>query len=105
MECAGIADLTGGSNLGRAVRLAAEDVGRVAAEDRNSGLAVRVILKEILGHSRDRDRSEVEAMPASHRLEVRIDEFTNHDDLIHRVEWVNDIWIAASQCLTARVDA
>ena len=58
MECAGIADLTGGSNLGRAVRLAAEDVGRVAAEDRNSGLAVRVILKEILGHSRDRSRRD-----------------------------------------------
>ena len=42
---------------------------------------------------------------ASHRLEVRIDKFTNHDDLLQRVEWVNNIWLKANQCLTARVDA
>jgi hypothetical protein len=51
-----------------------------------------------------RKRGDVE-QSASHRLEFRIDEFTNHDDFLQRGCIVNNIWLKASQCLTARVDA
>jgi ribosome-associated translation inhibitor RaiA len=54
---------------------------------------------EVLGHNVSVDEA------ASHRFEVRIDKFTNHDDLLQRVERVNNIWLEANQCLTARVDA
>jgi hypothetical protein len=104
VESAGIPDLTVAHNpdQGRAVDLITDRVdsggGRVvAAGGSRSALVGIVILKvgQVLVHIK----------AASNRLEVRIDEFTNHDDLIQRVEWVNDIWITASQCLTARVDA
>src|ERR1700694_4397985 len=53
---------------------------------------------------RMRKRGDVQ-QSASHRLEFRIDEFTNHDDFPQRGCIVNNIWLKASQCLTARVDA
>ena len=102
MECAGIADLAKGCNLGADIRLRAGQLGNGAAES-NTGLVDRVILKEILDRRRDRDADARKFI--SHRFEVRIDKFTNYDDLLQRVEWVNNIWLKANQCLTARVDA
>ena len=102
MECAGIADLAKGCNLGGGVRLRAGHLGNEAAES-NTGLVERVILSESSG-STSGSRPD-EGSTASHRFEVRIDKFTNHDDLLQRVERVNNIWLKANQCLTARVDA
>jgi hypothetical protein len=103
MECAGITDLANGSNLDASVRLRAGHLDNGAVQS-NTGLGDRVSLRKNLGQRRDRDRIEVEST-ASHRLEVRIDEFTNHDDLSKGFVSVNNIWLEASQCLTARVDA
>ncbi len=103
MECAGIADLADGSSLDAGVRLGAGHLDNGAA-DSNTGLVERVVLKKSLGQRRDRDRSHVDST-ARHRLEVRIDEFTNHDDLSKEFVSVNNIWLEASQRLTARVDA
>ena len=103
MECAGIADLAKGCNLG--ADSSTEGRPRWVTEPPRATPVwlSRVILKEILDRRRDRDADE--GSTASHRFEVRIDKFTNHDDLLQRVEWVNNIWLKANQCLTARVDA
>jgi hypothetical protein len=50
----------------------------------------------------------VDIKAASHNLEVRIDKFTNHDDLLRVCVWFGiceQHWLEANQCLTARVDA
>ena len=47
----------------------------------------------------------VPAMRARHRIEIHIVKFTNHDKFLQRIECVNNIWLEANQCLTARVDA
>jgi len=44
-------------------------------------------------------------MRARHRIEIHIVKFTNHDKFLQRIECVNNIWLEANQCLTARVDA
>src|SRR3954451_4040270 len=100
--CGHCRDLAKGCNLGGGVRLRAGHLDNGAAES-NTGLVERVILSEGLDRRRDRDPDE--GSTANHRLEVRIDKFTNHDDLLQSVEWVNNIWLEANQCLTARVDA
>jgi hypothetical protein len=102
VESAGIPDLADDCDLARAVRQSTDrvDSGGIHAESKSVLMDV-VMLSEILA-----DRSKVErTISASHNLEFRIDEFTNHDDLLQRVECVNNIWLEASQRLTARVDA
>jgi len=42
-------------------------------------------------------------MPASNRLHFRINKFTDHDDFSKEFVSVNNIWLEANQCLTARV--
>ena len=44
-------------------------------------------------------------MPASNRLHFRINKFTDHDDFSKEFVSVNNIWLEANQCLTARVIA
>jgi len=45
-------------------------------------------------------------VPARNRIEFHIVKFTSsldHDEFLQRVECVNNIWLEANQCLTARV--
>src|SRR5712664_1689938 len=76
----------------------AEDTG-AADSHRN----LRGNVQRYGGVQRMLKRDDVEQSAASHRLEFRIDEFTNHDDFLQRGCIVNNIWLKASQCLTARV--
>jgi hypothetical protein len=102
VERAGIPGLADDCDLARAVRQRTDrvDSGGIEAESKSVLMDV-VMLSEILA-----DRSKVErTIAASHNLEFRIDKFTNHDDLLQRVECVNNIWLEANQRLTARVDA
>ena len=98
MESAGIPDL--GQDRGRVVRRfdAAERGGTEAASSNGRTDVVRLIELHAIEVATDFET-------ASHRLEVRIDKFTNHDDLSKEFVSVNNIWLEASQCLTARVDA
>ena len=104
MESAGIPDLAVAHNpdQGRAVDLITDRVdsggGRVFAAGGSSGALVGIVILNV-------GQVLVHIKAASNRLEVRIDEFTNHDFYSKEVLHVNNIWLKASQCLTARVDA
>ena len=99
VECAGIAYLAD-RDQGR-VRLIPANVesggDATLVGGRRSSIALEVPLDDV-----DVERR---TLPANHRLDFRIVKFTNHDDLLQRVGCVNNIWLKASQCLTARVDA
>ena len=97
MERAGIPDLAV-QDLVR-LREGVESDSRAtggAAADRQGVAAVSLSILE----SDVRHVENVEAATANHGLDFRIDKFTNHDDLP-----VNNIWLEANQCLTARVYA
>src|SRR5260221_1229015 len=106
VESAGIPDLDLGQDL-----LSPSNVKRgsraTITADAGAAERLRKLRSGVAGDDsveRMRKRGDVE-QSASHRLEFRIDEFTNHDDFLLRGCIVNNIWLKASQCLTARVDA
>ena len=106
VESAGIPDLDLGQDL-----LSPSNVKRgsraTITADADAAERLRKLRSGVAGDDsveRMRKRGDVE-QSASHRLEFRIDEFTNHDDFLQRGCIVNNIWLKASQCLTARVDA
>ena len=94
VECAGIPDLADAVDADVRLRTDHVQSGATIAESKSI-----LSLLELLV-----DESEID-LPASHRLEFRIDKFANHDVFLQRGLHVNNIWLKASQCLTARVDA
>ena len=103
MESAGISDLVLNARVdvspanvksgSRATNTKTEDADAVRVR-RSSLTSV-----DVLGHEVSVEQA------ASNHLEFRIDKLRIMMIYSKEFEWVNNIWIEASQCLTARVDA